>query len=179
MSGPAAIPENRYFPSKALRPAHQLGPGAPCCSTAPSPAPQAIAQYGIELSGGPNFAFDLCTRKVRDEDLQGLDLGSWKVAFVGAEPIHPHTLRDFAARFAPCGLSPEALYPCYGVAPLPPLKLPPFVSQGCRRREGTSEAAREAVRQAVGGWRLGAVTNAMALAVRGTAPGHGLGALEG
>jgi 8-amino-7-oxononanoate synthase len=76
----------------------------------------AISKYKITISGGPNFAYDLCVRKITDEQRAALDLSSWELAFVGAEPIAPATLERFAAAFAPCGFKPSAFYPCYGLA---------------------------------------------------------------
>jgi len=76
----------------------------------------AISKYRATISGGPNFAYDLCIRKITDEQRATLDLSSWALAFVGAEPIEPGTLERFAAAFAPCGFKPGALYPCYGLA---------------------------------------------------------------
>ena len=76
----------------------------------------AISKYRATISGGPNFAYDLCVRKITDEQRATLDLSSWALAFVGAEPIEPGTLESFATAFAPCGFKPEALYPCYGLA---------------------------------------------------------------
>jgi acyl-CoA synthetase (AMP-forming)/AMP-acid ligase II len=77
---------------------------------------RAIAQNGGTTSGAPNFAFDLCTRNIRDDDCEGLDLRSWRVAFCGAEPVRPDTLRRFADRFARHGFRAEALFPCYGLS---------------------------------------------------------------
>jgi acyl-CoA synthetase (AMP-forming)/AMP-acid ligase II len=76
----------------------------------------AISKYKITISGGPNFAYDLCVRNITDEQRATLDLSSWSLAFIGAEPIHPATLERFAAAFAPCGFKPSAFYPCYGLA---------------------------------------------------------------
>ena len=76
----------------------------------------AISKYRATISGGPNFAYDLCVRKITDEQRATLDLSSWALAFVGAEPIDPGTLERFAAAFAPCGFRPGAFYPCYGLA---------------------------------------------------------------
>ena len=76
----------------------------------------AISKYRATISGGPNFAYDLCVRKITDEQRATLDLSSWALAFVGAEPIEPGTLERFAAAFAPCGFKPSAFYPCYGLA---------------------------------------------------------------
>lgn len=77
---------------------------------------QAISKYRATTSGGPNFAYDLCTRKVKPELLETLDLSSWEVAFNGAEPIRAETLDKFAETFAPCGFKRQAFYPCYGMA---------------------------------------------------------------
>jgi acyl-CoA synthetase (AMP-forming)/AMP-acid ligase II len=76
----------------------------------------AISRYRAEVAGGPNFAFDLCASRLRDEQLTGIDLSCWKVAFNGAEPVGADTLARFAAKFATCGFDPKALYPCYGLA---------------------------------------------------------------
>ena len=75
-----------------------------------------ISRYRGTISGGPNFAYDLCVQKVTDHQLKGLDLSSWTVAFNGAEPIRETTLGAFTKRFAPVGFRREALYPCYGMA---------------------------------------------------------------
>lgn len=77
---------------------------------------QAISRHQAELSGGPNFAFDLCVRAVRGEKLQGLDLSRWKIAPCGAERVREETLRRFAETFAPCGFDPAAFRPAYGLA---------------------------------------------------------------
>ncbi len=76
----------------------------------------AVSRYGGTVSGGPNFAYDLCARKIRPEDRAGLDLSRWAVAFNGAEPVRAETLDRFAAAFAECGFRREALFPCYGLA---------------------------------------------------------------
>ena len=77
---------------------------------------QAISRYKATTSGGPNFAYDLCVRKIKPEQLASLDLSSWEVAFTGAEPIGAETLEQFARTFGPCGFRKEAFYPCYGMA---------------------------------------------------------------
>jgi amino acid adenylation domain-containing protein len=76
----------------------------------------AISRYRATTSGAPNFAFDLCTRRVTEQQKAGLDLGTWDLAFVGAEPVRADTLDRFCAAFGPCGFRAEALYPCYGLA---------------------------------------------------------------
>lgn len=77
---------------------------------------QAISHHRATHSGGPNFAYELCARKVAPEQLAGLDLSCWSVAFTSAEPIRKQTLELFAEAFAPCGFSPDAFYPAYGLA---------------------------------------------------------------
>ena len=76
----------------------------------------AVSRYRAHTSGGPNFAFDACVARAARGGVGDLDLSSWKVAFNGAEPVRPDTLRRFAETFAPYGFSPSALYPCYGLA---------------------------------------------------------------
>ncbi|MBK9755982.1 MAG: SDR family NAD(P)-dependent oxidoreductase [Nannocystis sp.] len=77
---------------------------------------RAISASRASISGGPDFAYALCTRKVRDEELDGVDLSCWEVAFTGAEPVRVETLDGFTRRFAAYGFSARALYPTYGLA---------------------------------------------------------------
>ncbi|NOK09188.1 non-ribosomal peptide synthetase, partial [Corallococcus exercitus] len=77
---------------------------------------EAVSRFGGTISGGPNFAFDLCVRKSTPEQRQALDLSRWEVAFCGAEPIRPETLERFMEAFGPSGFRREAFYPCYGLA---------------------------------------------------------------
>jgi 1-acyl-sn-glycerol-3-phosphate acyltransferase len=77
---------------------------------------RAISEERGTISAAPNFAYDLCARKIPDADLAGLDLSSWRLALNGAEMIHPDTLERFAARFAPHGFRRESLFPVYGLA---------------------------------------------------------------
>jgi acyl-CoA synthetase (AMP-forming)/AMP-acid ligase II len=76
----------------------------------------AISRFQGTVSGGPNFAYELCLQKITPEQRQTLDLSSWQVAFTGAEPIRAETLVQFSQTFAECGFRPEAFYPCYGMA---------------------------------------------------------------
>ena len=76
----------------------------------------AISRFRGTTSGGPNFAFDLCVRKIKEEEKKQLDLSSWRVAFNGAEPIRAETIHQFCEAFEPCGFRREAFYPCYGMA---------------------------------------------------------------
>ncbi len=77
---------------------------------------KAISKYRANTSGGPNFAYDLCVKKVRPEQLVNLDLSSWDLAYSGAEPIRAETLKQFGTKFAPCGFNYSSFYPCYGMA---------------------------------------------------------------
>jgi acyl-CoA synthetase (AMP-forming)/AMP-acid ligase II len=77
---------------------------------------QTITKVRATVTGGPNFAYDLCVRRVTPEQREQLELSSWKIAFNGAEPIHPETMERFCEMFAPCGFNPKAFYPCYGLA---------------------------------------------------------------
>ncbi|HYO26046.1 MAG TPA: aminotransferase class I/II-fold pyridoxal phosphate-dependent enzyme [Lacipirellulaceae bacterium] len=77
---------------------------------------QAISQSGSTISGGPNFAYDLCAEKVTAEQKRTLDLSHWSLAFNGAEPVRAETIDRFSKAFAECGFRREAFYPCYGLA---------------------------------------------------------------
>jgi amino acid adenylation domain-containing protein len=97
--------------------------GAPCVLMSPAAFLQkplrwlrAIDRYRATTSGGPDFAYELCRRKISPEQRAGLDLSCWQVAFNGAEPVRAETLDGFAAAFAPHGFRREAFYPCYGLA---------------------------------------------------------------
>ncbi|MFE3651816.1 AMP-binding protein, partial [Streptomyces sp. NPDC059152] len=76
----------------------------------------AVSHYRAHTSGGPNFAYELGVRRASPEWVDSLDLGYWRVAFNGAEPVRADTLRRFADRFAPAGFRPEALQSVYGLA---------------------------------------------------------------
>lgn len=77
---------------------------------------QFISKYRVTHSGGPNFAYDLCVRKVSREERELLDLSSWVVAYNGAEPIRNDVLESFASTFSQCGFRLSAFYPAYGLA---------------------------------------------------------------
>ncbi len=85
------------------------------------------------LSAAPNFAYELCLNKIADEEIEGLDLSSWRMALNGAEPVSPEAVRRFAERFSRYGFRPGALAPVYGLAEnslalaFPPLGRPPLV----------------------------------------------------
>ena len=73
-------------------------------------------RYRATISAGPNFAYEIAASKIRDEDLAGVDLSSWRLAFNGAEPVRAATLERFAIRFARYGFDRRALTPVYGLA---------------------------------------------------------------
>jgi fatty-acyl-CoA synthase len=77
---------------------------------------RAIQRHRATISPAPNFAYELCVRKIADKDLQGLDLSSWRAAINGAEPVRAETLERFATRFAPYGFRRDALMAVYGLA---------------------------------------------------------------
>ncbi|SEL96598.1 1-acyl-sn-glycerol-3-phosphate acyltransferases [Syntrophus gentianae] len=107
---------------------------------------QAISAYRGTLSAAPNFAYELCVKKIEDEELAGLDLSSWRLAFNGAEAVLPETLTRFRRRFAPIGFRTEALMPVYGLAEnsvglaFPPPGRGPIVD--CVQREYFSRTGR-------------------------------------
>jgi len=77
---------------------------------------QAMSRYRGTISPAPNFAFEICARKVPDDELTGLDLSPWRVALNGAEAVQPETLSRFSQRFEGMGFKPQAHFPCYGLA---------------------------------------------------------------
>jgi fatty-acyl-CoA synthase len=77
---------------------------------------RAIARHRATVSPAPNFAFALCTERIADEELDGVDLSSWRLALSGAEPIAASCLREFNGRFERWGLRPQALTPVYGLS---------------------------------------------------------------
>jgi len=77
---------------------------------------QTMDRHRGTISGGPNFSYELCMRRIREEELEGIDLSSWRFAFNGAEPVSPQTLAGFSARFARNGFAIRAMSPVYGLA---------------------------------------------------------------
>lgn len=92
----------------------------------------AIHNYGGTISAGPNFAYELCLSRIADADIEGLDLGSWRYAFNGAEPVSAQTIASFSRRFAAYGFRPQAMKPVYGLAEVSlGLAFPPTGSTPC------------------------------------------------
>jgi acyl-CoA synthetase (AMP-forming)/AMP-acid ligase II len=77
---------------------------------------RAIHEYQAEVAGGPNFAFDLCVKRHRSEEMRGVDLSCWKLAYNGAEPVRAETIDRFAATFARYGFAANSAHPAYGMA---------------------------------------------------------------
>ncbi|MCK6187462.1 non-ribosomal peptide synthetase [Pseudomonas sp. EYE_354] len=77
---------------------------------------EAISEYGGTISGGPDFAYRLCTERVSESALERLDLSRWRVAYSGSEPIRLDTLERFAEKFAACGFGSKQFFASYGLA---------------------------------------------------------------
>jgi fatty-acyl-CoA synthase len=77
---------------------------------------KAISRHRATVSFAPDFGYEQVVRRVKDRDLEGLDLSCWRVAGCGAEPIHASTLAAFAQRLAPFGFPATSFLPCYGLA---------------------------------------------------------------
>ncbi|NCE86016.1 non-ribosomal peptide synthetase [Pseudomonas sp. Q1] len=97
--------------------------GVPCVLMAPAyflARPlrwlEAISEYGGTISGGPDFAYRLCSERVSESALERLDLSRWRVAYSGSEPIRLDTLERFAEKFAACGFSSNHFFASYGLA---------------------------------------------------------------
>ncbi|MEK7483845.1 MAG: AMP-binding protein [Planctomycetota bacterium] len=110
----------------------------------------AIHQHRGTISPAPNFAYELCVRKIKESDLAGIDLQSWRVAFNGAEPVSRLTLDRFFEKFGKFGFSPKTMYPVYGLAEscvavcFPPVNRGPFYDRVKRplfEEKGIAEVA--------------------------------------
>lgn len=128
---------------------------------------QAISHWRGTLTAAPNFAYELCLKRIDDDALAGLDLRSLRVAFNGAEAVSPATIHRFSERFAGCGLRPEAMFPVYGlaeasvgllfpplgrVAPVDSVRREPFTREGSAVPAAADEQAvqlRDAARRAI------------------------------
>ncbi|WP_316203114.1 MULTISPECIES: non-ribosomal peptide synthetase [unclassified Bradyrhizobium] len=96
------------FPATLLNPALFL--------TRPIEWLRAISRHRATVSGGPNFGYDRCARKLRPDQIAELDLSSWSTAYTGAEAVRADTIELFAQTFEQCGFRREAFFPCYGLA---------------------------------------------------------------
>ncbi len=94
---------------------------------------QAFQKHRGTITAAPNFAYELCVRKISDQAMEGIDLSSWRAALNGAEPVNPETLTRFAERFEKYGFRHEAQLPVYGLAEaslavtFPPLNRGPLI----------------------------------------------------
>ncbi len=99
-----------------------------------------IHRHGGTLSAAPNFAYEICAKKIKDDAIEGLDLSSWRIALNGAEPVKPETLHHFTKRFSPYGFRSETHLPVYGMAEasvglaFPKLGRPPRIDKISRDR---------------------------------------------
>ena len=112
-----------------------------------------IHRHRATISAGPNFAYEIAASKIQDDELQGLDLRAWRLAFNGAEPVRAATLLRFAARFEAHGFDPRAMTPVYGLAEsavglaFPPLARGPrieHIDAGALARQGIAAPVAEA-----------------------------------
>jgi 1-acyl-sn-glycerol-3-phosphate acyltransferase len=91
---------------------------------------RALSDFHGTLSAAPNFAYEICSTRIPDSELAGLDLSSWRRSFNGAEPVLPDTIERFTRRFEPYGYRREAMAPCFGLAENSVGLLFPPVSRG-------------------------------------------------
>ena len=114
---------------------------------------EAVHRHRGTLSAAPNFAYELCLGRIGPQDLEGIDLSSWRVAFNGAEPVHPETVERFCDRFEKCGFRRETMKPVYGLAEcsvgltFPPLPRGPVYDTVDRIRFTRTGHAREVAGQ--------------------------------
>ncbi|MBA3013841.1 MAG: AMP-binding protein [Desulfobulbaceae bacterium] len=100
---------------------------------------RAIHRFGGTISAAPNFAYELCLRRIDQDDLTGIDLSSWRCAFNGAEAVSPSVINGFIERFSAYGFSRQAMMPVYGLAEssvglaFPPLGRGPLIDRIRRR----------------------------------------------
>jgi len=114
---------------------------------------QVVSRHKGTIAAAPNFAFELCVRKISDKAMEGVDLSSWRAALNGAEPVNPETLERFTNRFQKFGFRREALLPVYGLAEaslgvtFPPLNRGPQVDRVERETFTTQGYAEPAKRE--------------------------------
>jgi fatty-acyl-CoA synthase len=106
-----------------------------------------ISRYKAIISPAPHFAYRLCYSKIRDQEMEGVDLSSWRLALNGAEPIEIEGMRLFQERFSKWGFKPQAMTPVYGLAEaglavtFSDLETPPLVTEFDRELLSTSNTA--------------------------------------
>lgn len=77
---------------------------------------KAISKYRGTISYSPNFGYNLCVQKIKENDIKELDLSHWEIAVNGAEPVKAETLEKFYQKFSVAGFRREAFFPAYGMA---------------------------------------------------------------
>ena len=77
---------------------------------------QAVSRYKGTLSWLPNFAYNFCAQKIRDRDLEGVDLSSWRAISNCSEPMRWESQNEFCERFQSLGLRSDAMTTCYAMA---------------------------------------------------------------
>jgi acyl-CoA synthetase (AMP-forming)/AMP-acid ligase II len=130
-----------FFLAAARRPARLVLLPPELFAARPSSWLRAISRHRATISAAPNFAYALAAARIRDEEIEGVDLSSWAVALNGAETVTERAMEAFAARFQPFGFDRRALTPVYGLAEatlavtIPPLGRGPRVVErdGVRR----------------------------------------------
>jgi len=75
-----------------------------------------LHRYRGTITAAPNFAYEICARKIPDEELEGLDLSPWRIALNGAEAVRPETLERFTKKYEAYGFRDQAHFPAYGLA---------------------------------------------------------------
>ncbi|MCP1197093.1 amino acid adenylation domain-containing protein, partial [Acetobacter senegalensis] len=96
------------FPLVLMTPQHFL--------ERPSRWLSAVSRFRATVSGGPDFAYQLCLDRIGPAACETLDLASWRIAYCGSEPIQQTTLDGFAEKFAPFNFQKTSVFPCYGMA---------------------------------------------------------------
>ncbi|HZA13345.1 MAG TPA: fatty acyl-AMP ligase [Myxococcaceae bacterium] len=128
-----------------------------------------ISRFRATISPAPNFGFGLCLKRIRDEELQGVDLSSWTHALNGAEPVSAELMARFADRFAPYGFDPASLRPVYGLSEaclavtFSPRRWPPRVERVDRAHLARTGEVREGTRTVVS---VGAPVPGVAVEIR-------------
>jgi len=77
---------------------------------------RAISRHRGTITAAPNFAFGLCRKRIRDDELEGVDLSSWSICLNGAEAVSAAAQRRFSERFGRWGFRADSFTPCYGMA---------------------------------------------------------------
>lgn len=122
------------------------------------------------ISPAPNFAYELCARRISEAELEGLDLSSWRAALNGAEPLSPRSLDRFEKKFARCGFRKTSFFPVYGLAECSLLLTAPVLGASVRIEAVDRDAfGREGVARAPEG---SGVEPLRFVSVGKTIPGH-------